>query len=166
MTVGQLIALRPPQPTPGLTRRATVLGPLLVLAGCGSPPPPAVLMLTIRAARDQNPDPAGQPTAMAFRIYQLASLGGFTRADVFALIERQAESLGADDLGSDEFVLAPGETRQISRDLKPGTRFIGAVALFREIDQATWRVHIPAASSGPTRLTLATMGLQLTVPQS
>ena len=78
-----------------LTRRAALLGPLLLLTRCGSaPPPPPVLDLTIQAGRDQNPDPSGQPTAVAIRIYQLASPDSFNRADVFALIDRQAETLG------------------------------------------------------------------------
>jgi type VI secretion system protein VasD len=142
-----------------------LLGSALLMARCGSQPKPPVLMLTIHAAGDQNPNPAGQPTAVAIRIYQLASLGNFTRADVFALIDRQSETFGADLLGVDEFVVAPGETQQITRELKAGTRFIGAVALFRQIDRATWRVQAPAAASGPTRLTLATVGLQLTASQ-
>jgi type VI secretion system protein VasD len=155
------------RPRPFLTRRAALLGPLLLLTRCGSsPPPPPVLDLTIQAGRDQNPDPAGQPTAVAIRVYQLASPDSFNRADVFALIDRQAETLGADGLGSDEFLLAPGERRQITRDLKPGTRAVGAIALFRQIDQAAWRVSAPAEANGPTRLVLSTAGLKITVSQS
>jgi type VI secretion system protein VasD len=150
-----------------LTRRTALLSPLLLLTRCGSaPPPPPVLDLTIQAGRDQNPDPSGQSTAVAIRIYQLASADSFNRADVFALIDRPAETLGADGLGSDEFLLAPGERRQITRDLKPGTRVVGAIALFRQIDQATWRVSAPAEASGATRLVLSTAGLKLTVSQS
>ena len=146
-----------------ILRRTTLLAPLALLARCGSsPPPPPVLVLTIEAGSDQNPDPAGQAAPVAIRIYQLASLGAFSRADVFALIDRQAETLGADYLASDEVLVAPGERQQMTRDLKPNTRFIGAIALFRAIDQATWRVDVAAAATGPTPLTVATHGNQLT----
>ena len=146
-----------------IPRRTTFLAPLVLLTRCGSsPPPPPVLTLTIDAGPDQNPDPAGQPAPVAVRIYQLAALGAFSRTDVFALIDRQAEALGADCLASDEVIVAPGDHQAMMRELKPDTRFIGAIALFRAIDQATWRVDVPAAPSGPTRLTLATHGTILT----
>ncbi len=147
-----------------MLRRTMLLAPLALLVRCGSSPPPSpVLMLTIQAGADQNPDPAGHPTPVAIRIYELASTASFERADVFALIERQAEVLGADLVASDEVLVAPGERRNVTRDLKPNTRFIGAIALFRAIDQATWRVDMPAAPNGPTRMSLATRGLELTV---
>jgi type VI secretion system protein VasD len=146
-----------------IRRRTALLAPLVLLARCGSsPPPPPVLALTIEAGADQNPDPAGHAAPVAIRIYQLASLGAFSRADVFALIDHQAETLGADYLASDEVIVAPGERQKMSRDLKPNTRFIGAIALFRAIDEATWRIDEPAAASGPTSLTLVTHGTQLT----
>jgi type VI secretion system protein VasD len=145
-----------------IPRRAMLVMPLLVLARCGSsPPPPPVLALTIQAGLDQNPDPAGHAAPVATRIYQLASLGAFSRADVFALIDQQAETLGADCLTSDEIIVTPGERQTMTRDLKPNTRFIGAIALFRAIDQAVWRVDVPAAASGTTQMTLATHTIQL-----
>jgi type VI secretion system protein VasD len=145
-----------------LRRRAllALLDPLL-LARCGSAPQPPVLALTIKAEADQNPDPAGHPTPVAIRIYELTATAAFERADVFALIDRQAETLGADYVASDEAIVAPGEKRSITRELKPNTHFIGVIALFREIDQATWRVDVPAAPHGPTKLTLETHGTKL-----
>jgi type VI secretion system protein VasD len=147
-----------------IVRRALLLAPLVLLARCGSSPPPSpVLTLTIQAGANQNPDPAGHPTPVAVRIYELASPAAFERAEVFALIDRQTETLGADYVASEEVLVAPGERRTIARDLKPTTRFIGAVALFRAIDQAAWRVNTPAAPLGPTRLTLDTHDTILTV---
>jgi type VI secretion system protein VasD len=147
-----------------IVRRAMLVAPLALLVRCGSsPPPPPVLMLTIAAGADQNPDPAGHPAPVAIRIYELASTAAFEQTDVFALIDRQAEVLGADFVASQEVLIAPGERRTVVRDLKPNTRFIGAIALFRAIDQATWRVDVPAAPNGPTRMTLATQGVKLFV---
>jgi type VI secretion system protein VasD len=147
-----------------IVRRAMLVAPLALLVRCGSsPPPPPVLMLTIAAGSDQNPDPAGQPAPVAIRIYELASPGAFEQTDVFALIDRQTDTLGADYLGSQEVIVAPGQQQTLIRDLKSNTRFIGAIALFRAIDQATWRVDVPAAPSGPTRMTLATRSVKLFV---
>jgi type VI secretion system protein VasD len=144
--------------------RVPLVAPLLALTRCGSSPPaPPVLSLTIQAGADQNPDTAGHPAPVAIRFYELAFPAAFDRADVFALIDRPAETLGADYVASDEVIVAPGEHRTITRALKPNTRFIGVIALFRAIDQASWRVDVPSASHGPTLLTLATQGTQLTV---
>lgn len=98
-----------------ILRRTTLLAPLVLLARCGSSPPPPVLTLTIQTGPDQNPDSAGHPAPVAIRIYQLASLAAFSRADVFALIDRQAETLGADYLASDEVVVARRTTDDDAR---------------------------------------------------
>ncbi|MBV8092958.1 MAG: type VI secretion system lipoprotein TssJ, partial [Acetobacteraceae bacterium] len=65
--------------------------------------------------------------------------------------------------GSDEIVIAPGETRTLKRELKKGTQFVGTVVLFRDIDRAKWRSIAPVAGSGPTALTLRIAGLTATL---
>ena len=91
---------------------------------------------------------------MAVRLFQLKSNAAFERADVFAVTEREQQTLGADGLGSEEFVIKPGENRAITRELKPGAQFIGTAVLFRDIDRARWRGVAPVAASGPSRRTL------------
>lgn len=137
----------------------------LLLTRCGgAPPPPAppTLDLSVEAGADQNPV-SGSPTSVAIRLYQLAAPGAFESADVFALTDREAQTLGADDLGSQEFVLSPGEQRVVQTPLKPGAAFLGAVALFYDIDQAHWRALAPLASNGASRLLLTTSGITLTL---
>ena len=136
----------------------------LALPGCASPPPPpATLELTLAAGPDQNPDALGKPASVAVRIFQLAATAKFERADVFPLIERDAATLGTDDLGSEEYVIAPGEKRLVSHELKHGTQFIGIIVLFRDIDHATWRVMSPAPATGPLKLLLTTAGITATI---
>lgn len=145
-----------------LLRRALLLLllPLVLLAGCASgPPPPQVLTLTIKAGADQNPDPSGEGAPVAVRLYQLGAAGAFKAADVFALIDQEKVSLGADDLGSEQLLITPGTTQVVTRTLEPGTRFLGVAVLFREIDHATWRQLVPVAPSGPTQFTLVINGL-------
>jgi type VI secretion system protein VasD len=137
-----------------ISRRLLLALPAILAARCSSPPPPAVLTLTVIGGADQNPDASGQGATVAVRLFQLKSNAGFERADVFALTEREQQALGTEGLGSEEFVIKPGESRTITRELKPGAQFIGTAVLFRDIDHARWRGIAPVAASGPSRRTL------------
>jgi type VI secretion system protein VasD len=142
-------------------------GAAMLLEGCGGkpppPPPPAVLKLTVNAGKTQNPEQNGQPAPVSIHLYQLTATGAFEGADVFALSEHEAATLGADLLQSEAFNFAPGETRHFERALKPGAQFLGVAVFFRDIDRAKWRVFAPLAASGPTSLTLSTSALQVTL---
>jgi type VI secretion system protein VasD len=143
------------------TRRQTLLlAPLLALspalAACGSGAPAAHLTLKLAGGPGQNPSQSGAAQPVAIRLIQLAATGKFARADVAALVNKETFTLGDDDLGSEEIVLAPGATRTLARDLQPGAQFLGVAALFRDIDHAQWRAFAPVAASGPTVLTLMT----------
>lgn len=143
-----------------LTRRAVLLTPVAI-AACAGPPPPAVLALQLIGGGNQNPDPAGTPTAVAIRLFDLAATQKFDRADIFALIEREKLTLGTDGLGSEEFVIAPGESRAISHAMKPGAQFVGIIAVFRDIDRAVWRANQAVAAQGTTRLEVRTDGISV-----
>lgn len=147
------------------TRRALLaLTSALALGRCAAAPPaPAVLTLTVHAGSNQNPDPTGRPAPVAFQLLQLTGTGSFDRADFFALIEHQKETLGADLLASEQFVLPPGQSKTITRTLQKGAQFVGIAVLFRDIDHATWRLSAPVAASGPTALTLTINGLKATL---
>jgi type VI secretion system protein VasD len=147
-------------------RRVPIAVAALCAAMAMAPAPAAVGVLTIVAGADQNPDPAGQPAPVAIRVYELAAGARFERADVFALTEREQQTLGEDDLGSEEFVLSPGETQTVTRELKKGVQLIGAVVLFRDIDHARWRAIAPVGVSGPQRLILRTSRLGVTLAAS
>jgi type VI secretion system protein VasD len=149
-----------------------IVAPICVLlAQCSSaPPPPApppppkpppVVIINLTGGADQNPDVNGVPSPVAVRIIQLTATNTFERADVFALIDHQQQTLGADQAGSQEFVLAPSEQRSITIDPKPGVTAIGVAALYRAIDDSQWRADAPVATNGPTKLA-ATIG-KLTV---
>jgi type VI secretion system protein VasD len=98
-----------------------------------------VLELMVRGGADQNPEADGKPRPVAVHLYQLAATQAFTKADVFALVEHERATLGADDLASSDLVLAPSEQQQLKQELKPGTRFLGVIVWFRDIDHAQWR---------------------------
>jgi len=148
-----------------MTTRRALLGLIAVAFGVAGapPPPPAVLTMTIVGGPDQNPDPSGRPAPVAVRLFELNGTAKFERADVFALTEREQQTLGAEGQGSEEFVLRPGETRTVTRELKKGVQFIGVAVLFRDIDRSRWRVMAPVGVSGPIRLTLKLNGLSATL---
>ncbi|WP_270938730.1 type VI secretion system lipoprotein TssJ [Falsiroseomonas oryzae] len=135
------------------TRRAG-LAALLALAACASPPPPpAVVTLEIEGTAEQNPDTTGRASPVALQIYLLNATAKFERGDVFALTERERDTLGTDSAGSEQFVIAPGERRTVVREVRQGVQAIGIVALFRDVDTgATWRAVRPIATSGPTTI--------------
>ncbi len=143
-----------------ISRRLLLAGCALLAARCSSPPPPpAVLTLTMIGGADQNPNPEGHPVPVAVRLFELGGTAKFERADVFALTEREQQTLGEESLGSEELLLSPGETRTVTRELKKGVQFIGIAVLFRDIDHSRWRAVAPVAASGPTRLALRINGL-------
>src|SRR5215475_3587042 len=135
--------------------RQALLGILAVVtAACSSPPPPAVLTLTVIGGADQNPGPKGDPAPVAVRLFQLNDPAKFERSDVFALTEREQQTLGSESQGSEEFVLRPGETRVVTRERKKGVQFVGVVVWFRDIDKAPkWRADAAVTASGPSKLT-------------
>jgi type VI secretion system protein VasD len=147
-----------------MNRRAALAVLALLATRCSSsPPPPAVLTLTIIGGPDQNPDASGRPAPVAVRLFELNGTAKFERADVFALTEREQQTLGGDSQGSEEFVVTPGETRTITRELKKGIQFLGVGVLFREIDRSRWRAEAPVNASGPSKLTLRINGTNATL---
>ena len=138
-----------------IARRLLLVGPaLLSVAGCGGPPAPAVVELTIRASADVNPTATGTPVSVAVRLYSLMARGRFMSADAFALMDREKATLGDESAGSEELVVRPGEVRSLTLSPKPGVRYLGVAVLFREIDRAQWRAIAPIATIGLTRLAL------------
>jgi type VI secretion system protein VasD len=138
-----------------IARRLLLVGPaLLSVAGCGGPPAPAVVELSVKASPDVNPNPAGTPVSVAVRLYSLMGRGRFMSADAYALMDREKATLGDESAGSEEIVLRPGESRKMTLAPKPGVRYLGVAVLFREIDRAQWRAIAPIGAIGLTKLAL------------
>lgn len=106
--------------------------------------------MTIAASADTNPDANGRPSPIVVRVYQLKGDAAFTGAEFFPLFDEEQKVLGAEFITRDEFVLAPAERRTLDVTLAPDTRFVGAVAAFRDIQNAEWRAVVPAPRSSMT----------------
>ena len=145
---------------------------LVLLTQCASRPPPAppkpapIVTISVTGSADQNPDINGAPSPVAVRIIELTGTGTFESADVFALLDHQQQTLGAEEAGTREFIISPSEHRSVTIDPKPGVTAIGLAALYRDIDNARWRTVAPIAGDGPTNLVAGIGKLAVTLTAS
>ena len=146
-----------------------VVAAALVATGCAKAPPaapplpapPALTIaagakastrapMTIAAAADVNPDVNGRPSPIVVRIYQLRTNTEFGKAEFFALFDDEEKILGPELISRDEFMVAPGEKRTIDISLSGETRFVAALAAFRDIRNAQWRGILESPAGGLT----------------
>lgn len=147
-------------PRLGLAILAALAG---ILAGCSSAPPPTLVEITFIAGPDANPDAAGRPSPITLRYYQLAGTGTFAKADYFQIYDKEGALLGPDLLDRQEVALKPGATQQIAFEAKPGAKFLGFIAAYRDIDHAQWRANAPIAAGAKTKLKVQLERLKLSV---
>lgn len=133
---------------PAGCRRILLLWPLM-LSACGifsggSGPPAqkeaARLDIAITADQDLNTDTKGRGAPMLLRIFELKSEVAFQEAEFFALQNTAKAVLGPDLLAVDQFIIRPGETREIKRKAHPETTAIGIFAGYRDLPHSVWRV--------------------------
>ena len=116
---------------------------LALLAGCASSPPQNEQMkleLEIEAKSTVNPDDKDRASPVLVRVYELKSDNAFENADYFSLDKNDKTLLNQDLLVRDEFILRPGDSRDIERKLNPETKSIGFLVGYRDLGKATWRV--------------------------
>ena len=96
----------------------------------------------ISAVEKLNPDYQGRPSPVKIIVFQLSSADAFENEDFLKIFEPEASVLGGDMLVRTEMLLQPGESRQWEPELNEETRFFGAVAAFRDIENAQWRAMV------------------------
>ncbi len=143
---------------------------LVVVTACAAPPPPpppppepTVVQLTLVGSQGLNPDPGGRPSPLAVRVYQLRSPAGFEQADIFQLMERESEALGADLAGRNEVTVRPGASESLTLRPGPDVRYIGVLAMYRDVDRAIWRATAPVTPNQTTALTAQLQPLAVTL---
>jgi type VI secretion system protein VasD len=122
-----------------MMRYALVLFMLSVLGflgGCAKPR----IDLAVASQLNSNPDHTGRPSPVIVKVYELRSDLAFSQSDFRPLFETPVQVLGADLLAADELVLVPGEARRITYEPVEGTRFLGLLAGFRQMERAKWKV--------------------------
>ena len=130
----------------------------LGVSGCGSapapPPTPTTVSGSIEASARLNPTTGQRPSPLQMRIYELKSAAAFGSADFMALFQGDQAALGAEMLAKEEMTLRPGETRPYMKTLAGETRFIGIVAIYRDLERATWRTVVPVQPGRAQKLTV------------
>ena len=101
---------------------------------------PTTVVLQLQAGDDLNPTTDGYSAPVRVRVLELRSAAAFSRTDYFSLAERAAASLGNELVAEDEWLVHPGQTRELTRVLDPATRHLGLLVGYREIDRAQWRL--------------------------
>jgi type VI secretion system protein VasD len=126
--------------------RSVLVSVMFALAACatGSSDRTARVRTHLSAAADVNPDAANRASPLVVRVFELRGDAEFTGADFFALYERERETLGASLITREEYVLRPGEKREVKLPMAEGTRFLAAIAAYRDIRAARWRAIVPA----------------------
>ena len=139
-------------------------GASLALAACGAkpilapapipPPKPKVLTLDVLAAANLNPSASGRSSPVVVRIYELKAVAPFESADFVSLFDKDQSTLGGDVIARDEFVLSPGESMAIKRDLTADSKFIAVMAAFRDLERAKWRAVVPLVAGKDNALSV------------
>jgi type VI secretion system protein VasD len=138
------------------------------MIGCGGAdvPPPTRVEGSLMASEDVNPNLRGEPSPVFVRLYELRAETAFANAGFFQLYDDDSAVLGGDLQDRSDYVLRPGETVQLAKTLKPETRFLGVVAAYQDIDQATWRALVAVPPERTTAMTVALSRLDLSVEAS
>ena len=107
---------------------------------------PTVVRATVTAAGDVNPDARERPSPIKVRFYLLKSPKVFQNTDFFTLKEQGRELLVDDLRLYDEKVFNPGAVTTVELKLPPEETledeqlFLGIVAGYWNLDQATWQL--------------------------
>lgn len=117
-----------------------VLGACSVFSGsdASTAKEPARLEIAIQAADDLNIDLKGRGAPMLLRVYELKSDVAFQEADFFGIQNTAKAVLGPDLLSVDQFIIRPGETREIKRKSNPETTAIGIFAGYRDLPNPSY----------------------------
>jgi len=131
---------------------------LLALAGCSTLSPYSDLTkldLSVEGSEALNPDLNGRPSPIVLRLMALKHPVAFENADFFSLYQRPREALAPDLITVEELELRPGETRDLKLSVEDGARYVGVVAAYRNLPEASWRFVITLEVKGTTRVELA-----------
>ena len=138
---------------------------LLTLSGCSALSPYShmtKLDLSLAGSDQLNPDLNGRPSPIVIRLMELKHPVAFENADFFSLYQRPKEALAPDLVAFEELELRPGETRELKLSVQDGSRYVGVLAAYRDLPEASWRYVIPveAVQRNQARLALSERGIR------
>lgn len=137
-----------------------------LLSACAAKPPkPEPARARLVASEQVNPDESGRSSPIVVRLYQLRADGAFAAAEFFDLYAKEKEVLGESLVAREEYVLAPGETRELEIPLNAQTSYLGVLAAYRDIRAAQWRALTRAPEKTLTDL-LGKDGVTITLDKN
>ena len=83
-------------------------------------------------------------------LYQLKEPSAFNAANFFDLYDKPQSTLGQDYLGAQRVYVKPGQKFGLSFPVQAGTKYIGVVAAYQNIQHAQWRTVVKLNSSSGT----------------
>jgi type VI secretion system protein VasD len=98
-----------------------------------------------------------------FKLYELKSLAAFNGAEFFALFDKDKDTLGAELVNKEELRLMPGDSRKLERKLQPDTKYIAAMAAFRNLERAQWRASMAVVPERTTQVTIRLEGTNVSI---
>ncbi|VXD04136.1 Type VI secretion system protein VasD [Pseudomonas sp. 8Z] len=138
---------------------------LLTLTGCSALSPYSTMTkldLSLTGSDQLNPDLNGRPSPIVVRLMELQHPVAFENADFFSLYQRPKEALAPDLVAFEELELRPGETRELKLSVQEGSRYVGVLAAYRDLPEASWRYVIPveALQRNQAHLSLEERGIR------
>lgn len=123
----------------------------ITLVACGSKPVTEKtnsFKYAVTASQNINPDINGQPSSVVVRVYQLKNRVNFGNARYEDLFTPNKNTLGAEFIAVNEYLVDPGFNSQLDIDVSTATKFIGIAVGYRSIDTVNWRtiVEMPKKS--------------------
>ncbi len=118
---------------------AAVLATALAFAAGPAAAKETKLKSEIVASADINPNRHDAPQPVLIHVYYLKHEDGFKQANFSDLVAPKSPVLGDDLIRRTEQLVGPGEQVELDGKFDEATQFIGVVAEFTKIDQATWR---------------------------
>jgi type VI secretion system protein VasD len=113
----------------------------LALGGCGSipmpfKPDPTLIEAKAVASPQANPDARKRASPVVVRVYELKSRAQFDATDFISLFDHDKDVLGAEMVSREEFVLRPGESKDIEKQTAPDTKFLAVLVGYRNLEKS------------------------------
>lgn len=154
----------------GLSRAMVPVVAAAILAACSgsSTPDPTTAGLTVQATEKINPNAAGTASPVVVRIYELKATSVFDTAEFSQLFYDDQATLGGDMLDRREIEIAPGQTIERTDTLSSETRYLGFIAGYRDLSNATWRgkVSIESETDNTVLVTVDALSISAKIVES
>lgn len=126
----------------GLIYKIFLLFIITAVAGCATVGQ-GNLLFKIQANQNINPNEEGHPSSLVLTIYELNKTDNFKNADFFSLYNDPKSFLQSDLLSDQQYIVFPGQAKDVVLPIKSQTTAIGVVAAFRDLNQANWLALLP-----------------------